>query len=327
MIGYLIRRVLLALVVLLGVVTVTFLLLHLLPGDQGKIMLGPRATPAQWAEYDHLNGLDQPLPVQYVMFLGNIVHGRIAFTPPGYANTLSLEALPTFIDIGDLVTGPLPNSLLLIGIAYVLILTAGVPIGIFTAVRRRRASAHLLNAATLVVYATPAFFTGIVLTVIFTSDLHVLSANTPEWITGDVLGDPMGLILPVLTLALGHVALYGRYLRASILDNLSLDYVTAARSRGVSERDIIVRHVLRNSLLPIVTLLGTSLPAMFGLDAIVEYLFQYPGIGLALFQAAYGRDFYTMLGVVLIAGVIATLSSLIADIAYGVLDPRIRRAG
>jgi peptide/nickel transport system permease protein len=322
---YLVSRVLQAVVVVIGVATVVFFLEHLLPGDQGRIMLGPRATPAMWAIYDHQNGLDEPIPVQYVAFLDNLLHGRVAFTPPGFADQLDpIEGVQVDLDLQTLVAGPMINSLILTGLSTVLVVAVTVPIALYETARRRQGGAHLANIVSMTLYSIPPFVLGTLLILLFATDLKWINLNAPQWNNGDVLAAPTALILPVLTLAAGTVALFSRYLRASTMEELSKEYITTARAKGASRSRVNLRHALPNASLPIITLLGTRLPQIFGAQLVVEVLFAYPGLGTALWNAALNRDFYTMLGAILIGGVLTTLGSLIADLGYAAVDPRIR---
>jgi peptide/nickel transport system permease protein len=322
---YLVGRVLQAALVVVGVATVVFILEHLLPGDQGHIMLGPRVGPAQWAIYDHQNGLDEPIPVQYLAFLGNLLHGRIAFTPPGFADQINpFEGLPVDLDLGSLVKGPMINSLILTGLSTLVVVAGTVPIALYEAARRRRRGAHLSNITSMTLYSIPPFLLGTLLILVLSSDWHWLDLNTPDWTTGDVLADPAALILPTLTLSIGTVALFSRYLRASTVEELAKDYITTARAKGASRSRVSLRHAMPNASLPIITLLGTRLPQIFGAQLVVEVLFGYPGLGMTLWNAAMNRDFYTMLGAILIGGVLTVVGSLITDLLYACVDPRIR---
>jgi peptide/nickel transport system permease protein len=325
MLRYIVGRILQALVVVFGVVTLVFVLEHLLPGDQGHIMLAPRGTPAQWAIYDHQNGLDQPIFVQYIAFLENIVHGRIAFTPPGFADQIDpIEGVQVDLDLGALINGPTTNSLILTGISTVVVIVFTVPLAMYEASRRRTRGAHIANIVAVALYSTPPFLLGTLLILFLSSDLRLVALNTPSWNTGNVLADPAGLILPVLTLSIGTIALFSRYLRSSTTEELTKDYIVTARSKGASHARVSLRHALPNSALPIITLLGSRLPQIFGVQLVVEVLFAYPGIGLALWNAAVLRDFYTMLGAILIGGVLTVVGSLISDLLYAAVDPRIR---
>jgi peptide/nickel transport system permease protein len=314
-----------AVLVVIGVATVVFFLERLLPGDQGRIMMGPRSGPVQWAIYDHQNGLDKPIPVQYVDFLANLLHGRIAFTPPGFADQIDpIQGVTVDLDLGALVEGPMVNSLILTGLSTVLAIAVTVPIALYEAARRRRHGAYLSNIVSMTVYSIPAFLLGTVLIMVLATDLNWLDLNAPDWTTGDVLADPGALILPVVTLATGTVALFSRYLRASTMEELTKDYITTARAKGASRSRVSLRHALPNASLPIITLLGTRLPQIFGAQLVVEALFAYPGLGNALWFAALNNDVYTMLGAILIGGVLTVLGSLITDLVYAAVDPRIR---
>ena len=325
MLRYLVSRVLQAALVVLGVATVVFLLEHLLPGDQGRIMMGPRSGPVQWAIYDHQNGLDQPIPVQYIAFLGNLLHGRIAFTPPGFADQIDpIQGSAVDLDLQSLVEGPMINSLILTGLSTLVVIAVTLPIALYEAARRRRRGAHISNIVSMTLYSIPPFLLGTLLILVLATDLNWLNLNAPDWTTGDVLADPAALILPVLTLSTGTVALFSRYLRASTLDELTKEYITTARAKGASRSRVSLRHALPNASLPIITLLGTRLPQIFGAQLVVEALFSYPGLGRTLWSAALDRDFYTMLGAILIGGVLTVLGSLITDILYAAIDPRIR---
>lgn len=328
MVRYIVGRLLQAFVVIFGVVTLVFVLEHLLPGDQGHIMLGPRATPAQWAIYDRQNGLDQPIYVQYIAFLENVVHGKIAFTPPGFADQIDpIEGVQVDLDLSALIDGPATRSLILMGISTVVVVVVMVPLAMYEASRRRKTGAHIANIIAVALYSTPPFLLGTLLILFLSSDLQLIALNTPSWNTGNVLADPAGLVLPVLTLSLGTIALFSRYLRSSTMEELTKDYIVTARSKGASRTRVSLRHALPNSALPIITLLGARLPQIFGVQLVVEVLFSYPGIGLALWNAAVYRDFYTMLGAILISGVLTVIGSLVSDLLYAVVDPRIRYVG
>jgi peptide/nickel transport system permease protein len=322
---YLVSRIVQAALVVIGVATVVFILEHLLPGDQGKIMLGPRSKPPQWAVYDHQNGLDLPIPIQYVDFLANLLHGRIAFTPPGFADQIDpIAGVEVDLDLASLVQGPMINSLILTGLSTLLVTVVTVPIALYEAARRRSRGAHLSNIVSMTLYSIPPFLLGTLLILVLATDLHWLDLNAPDWNTGDVLADPAALILPMLTLATGTAALFSRYLRTSTMEELTKDYITTARAKGASRSRVSLRHALPNASLPIITLLGTRLPQIFGAQLVVEVLFAYPGLGTTLWSAAINRDYYTMLGAMLIGGVLTVLGSLITDLVYAAVDPRIR---
>lgn len=326
MLRYIVSRLLQAIVVVIGVATVVFFLERLMPGDPGRIMLGTHGPgPVQWAIYDHQNGLDKPIPVQYIDFIANLLHGRIAFTPPGFADQIDpIEGVAVDLDLQSLVQGPTINSLILTGLSTLLVVAVTVPIALYEAARRRQRGAHISNILSMTLYSIPPFLLGTLLILALATDLNWFTLNAPDWSTGDVLADPGALILPVLTLSTGTVALFSRYLRAATMEELVKEYITTARAKGASRTRVSMRHALPNASLPIITLLGTRLPQIFGAQLVVEVLFSYPGLGATLWSAALHSDFYTMLGAILIGGVLTTLGSLITDLVYAAVDPRIR---
>jgi peptide/nickel transport system permease protein len=198
--------------------------------------------------------------------------------------------------------------------------------GIYQAVRRNTLSDNLLSGVSFTLYSMPDFFFALMLIAAFSVQLHILPPNFPASITsvGGVLADPRALILPVVTLALGSVASFSRYMRSSALDALAQDYIRVARAKGLPQRLVLSRHVLRNSLLPVVTILGLSLPGIVAGAVIAEEVFNFPGMGLLFWQAATSHDFPILLGSTLIIGVATVTGNLAADLAYGILDPRIR---
>jgi peptide/nickel transport system permease protein len=195
-------------------------------------------------------------------------------------------------------------------------------------VRRNRLGDNMLSGVTFTLYSMPDFFFAIALIAVFAVQLHVLPPEAPQAATvGGMLADPRALVLPVLTMALISVAGYSRYMRSSAIDTLAQDYLRVVRAKGVPERLVLFRHVLRNSLLPVVTIVGLSLPGIVAGAVIAEEVFNFPGMGLLIFQAATTHDFPVLLGSTLIIGVATVAGNLAADIAYGILDPRIRHAG
>ncbi|AHI01819.1 ABC transporter permease [Kutzneria viridogrisea] len=310
---FLIRRTLQALVVLLLVTVIVFALLHALPGGPARAILGPRASLPQIEQFNHDQGFDQPLPVQYLSYLWHLLGGDL-----GQSYRLNQPVL-------DLLAQRIPKTLVLTCSATLLAVAVAVPLGVLQAVRRGRFTDHLLTGLSFLAYATPAFFLGLVLIILFAQTWPLLPAEAPQSAgLGGVFAGFGGLLLPICTLAAGMIAAFSRYLRSSVLDNLTEDYVRTARSKGQSERRVLVRHVLRNALIPVVTLLGMYLPALFGGTVVVESLFNYPGTGLLFWSAAQSSDFPVLLGVTLVVAAATVLGSLLADLVYALLDPRIR---
>jgi peptide/nickel transport system permease protein len=200
-----------------------------------------------------------------------------------------------------------------------------VPLGIYQAVRRGGVGDHVLTGASLTLYSTPDFLFAILLIALFSVQLHILPPEAPQASSvGGMLADPRALVLPVVTLALVTVASYSRYMRSSAIDVLAQDYIRVARAKGLPQRLILLRHVLRNSLLPVVTMVGLSFSWIVAGAVIAEEVFNYPGMGLLFYQAATTHDFPVLLGSTLVVGVATVIGNLAADVAYGILDPRIR---
>ena len=223
------------------------------------------------------------------------------------------------------ITQRLPSDVLLLGASTVLALLIAIPMGIYQAVRRNRLSDHLLDGVSFTLYSMPDFFFAIMLIALFSVQLRILPPEAPsaQSLAG-MLADPRALVLPILTLTLVSVAGFSRYMRAAAIDVLAQDYLRTARAKGASERLVLFRHVLRNSILPIVTLVGLSFPGIISGAVIAEEVFNFQGMGLLFFQAATEHDFPVLLGCTLIIGVATVVGNLAADFAYGILDPRIR---
>ncbi|MFJ3952745.1 ABC transporter permease [Streptomyces libani] len=313
MIRFLVRRLAQALVVLLLVSVIVFVLLHLLPGGPARAILGVQATPEAVDHFNHQQGYDRSLPEQYLRYLGRLLTGDLG------------ESYKLNQDVFALLAERLPKTALLAGLALALAALLAVPLGILQAVRRGKAVDHVLTAAAFLAYATPVFFLGLVLILVFSQELPLLPAEAPQADTvGGLLAELPALVLPVVTAALGIIAAFSRYMRSAVLDNLGEDYVRTARAKGQSPARLMTRHVLRNALIPLATLLGLYLPTLFSGTLVVESMFNYPGMGLLFWNAAQSSDFPVLLGVTLVVGTATVLGSLIADIAYAVLDPRIR---
>jgi peptide/nickel transport system permease protein len=310
-IGYILRRCGHALVVLLGVSIIVFTLLHLLPGGPARASLGLRANPASIAVFNARYGLNQSLPVQYVIWIGQLLHGNL-----GYSYKLNQS-------VTSLLAEDIPRTLALAGSATFLAVAVAIPLGMLQAVRRNSLVDYTLTGLSFLFYSMPSFFLGIIL-IILLSDTVPLLPSTGPTATAPLWNQLPNLALPVLTLTLITLALFSRYMRSSVLDNLAQDYVRTARAKGLRPRQVLFRHVFPNSVLPIITLVGLSLPGILAGALIVESLFNYPGMGLLFWTAAQSEDFPVMLGTSLVVGVGVVLGSLIADVLYGVADPRIR---
>ena len=313
MVGYLIRRLIQTIIVTLIVTIITFFLLHLVPGGEVRAVLGVRASPAEIAADSKAWGFDQPIYIQYLKWLWQVMHGNFGFD--------ILRSTP----VSSLIWTALPRTIVLAVIGTGVGLLIGIPLGIFQAVRRYTAIDHIVTGVGFVGYGSPTFFIGLLLVQWFAIDLHIFPAFAPQATSlVGILSDPVALVLPVATYAFVAFALWSRFMRSSVLDNIVQDYVRTARAKGASERRVLWGHIFRNSLITIVTLLGLQLPVVIGGAIFIEYVFNYPGMGLLFFQAAEATDLQLMLAITVITTVVTILGNLLADIGYAMLDPRVR---
>lgn len=315
MTGFLIRRLFQTIIVLLIVTILTFVLLHLVPGGEVKVLLGVRATPALIAEKSKEWGFDQPLYVQYGKWFWELLHGNFGFDLQQNTPVSTLLALY------------LPRTIVLAVIGAGVGLLIGIPLGVFQAVRRYSVADHVVTGVGFVGYGAPTFFVGLVLIQVVANDLHWFPPFAPNATTiPGILSQPANLVLPVATYAFVAFALWSRFMRSSVLDNIVQDYVRTARAKGASERRVLWGHVFRNSLISIVTLLGLQLPVIIGGSIFIEVVFNYPGMGLAFYNAALSTDITFMLAVTVLTTLVTILGNLLADIGYAMLDPRVRYA-
>jgi peptide/nickel transport system permease protein len=230
--------------------------------------------------------------------------------------------------VSTLIAKRLPRDAILLGTSTVLALLIGLPMGLFQAVRRNSFMDDLVAGSWFTLYSAPDFMEALLLIAVFCVRFHVFPPAFPGGVTsvGGVLADPAALALPVIVLAINSVAGFSQYMRSSAIEELAKDYIRTARAKGLRGRVILTRHLLRNSLLPIVTILGLSLPDIVAGAVIAESIFNFPGMGLLFWQAALSHDFPVLLGATLVIGVATVVGNLAADIAYGILDPRIRHA-
>lgn len=314
MAAYIVRRIGQAIAVVWLNSIVVFVVLHELPGGVAA-MLSKDASPQQIAQLTHQLGLDRPLPVQYVLWLKGILHGNFGFS------TARNEA------VSSLIAQYMPKTIVLTAISTAVALVLAIVAGLVQAQRRNRPSDYGLTALFLGLYAAPVFFLAIVLILVFAVKLRIFPPEAPQGQTlGAILGHPAGLVLPVATLALVTIAWFSRYVRVSAIGILAEDYIRTARAVGTGSGRILRLHVLRNTLLPVITLLGLSLPFIFGGALIVESVFNYPGAGWLFWQSATQHDFPVLLALALIVSAATVAGSLLADLLYAVVDPRIRYA-
>lgn len=314
MTGYLLRRVGQAVIVLVGVTLITFLLSHIIPGGAAKAALGQRATPGQIASFNRINGYDLPIWDQLYQYLrGLVLHFNL-----GYSYKLNQP-------VRDAIFSRLPKTLVLLGLSTALALVVAIPLGIYQVLRRNKPSDYALTGVSFLLYAMPDFLIGLLLILYFAVDNSWFSVQAPQGSSvGQILSDPRALVLPVLTLASTTVAAFSRYMRSSMMEALTQDYVRTARAKGAGERRVVFRHALRNALISIVTLLGLSIPVIVSGAVVDETVFNYPGMGLLAYNAALNNDVPLLIGTTFVAAISVIVGSLVADLLYMVVDPRVR---
>lgn len=310
---FLFRRAGQAVIVMLLVTLIVFVLLQLLPGGPARAALGPRATPEQLAQFNHDNGLDQPIWQQYLIWFRHLLEGDL-----GYSYRLNQS-------VSSLIGERLPKTILLNLLALVIAIAIAIPIGVMQAVKRNGLFDYTATFLGFVFYSTPIFFLSLMMVLVFSLNLGWFPAQAPQASSvAGILAEPAGLVLPVASLVLLDVALFTRYMRSATLDNIVQDYVRTAFSKGASSRRVVYRHILRNSLIPMVTIIGLVLPILFAGSLVTEQVFNYPGMGLLFYQEAVTADYPVLLGITLVVGFVTVLGNLLADIGYAVLDPRVR---
>ncbi|WP_341392938.1 ABC transporter permease [Arthrobacter sp. G119Y2] len=310
---FLAKRLVQAAVVIAIVSIVVFMLLQALPGGPARGILGQQATEAQIEAFNHEMGFDLPLVQQYLNYAGQWLRGDL-----GRSFVMNTE-------VSDVIMQRLPKTLVLALTAVLGALVVAIPLGMAQALRRNKPFDYVMTGLNFIVYSTPSFFLGLLLIMLFSQVLGWLPANAPQGNSvAEILAHPKEMILPVLTSGLAGVATFSRYMRSSTIDNLHEDYVRTARAKGTPANKVVFRHVLRNSLTPVVTMLGYYLPVMFGGALVVEQLFNFPGMGLLFWNAAQTSDFPVLLGCVLVISVATVIGSLLADITQFILDPRAR---
>lgn len=317
--AFLARRLLQLGPVVLAIAALNFALLHMAPGDVADIIAASSGgAPVEFVEELRRNfGLDRPLWEQFLAFLG-----RLLMLDLGWSHIQQAPVL-------ELVMERVPATLLLMMAAILVAVAAGMLLGILAAMRHRSWIDAVLSVLALVVYATPQFWLGLMLIVLFSVTLGILPSGGMMTIATDLswsaraLDIGRHLVLPALTLGLFYVALYTRLMRASMLEVFTLDFITTARAKGLSETRIGFVHAARNALLPVVTLAGVQIGHILGGSILVETVFGWPGLGRLVFDALLQRDLPLLLGVLLVSSVVVVLVNLLVDLLYGLLDPRI----
>ena len=315
---YIVQRLVVSIPVFFGITLIVFALFALSPGDPVVNIIGYSAyvemAPEQVAKVRQQYGLDDPWILRYFRWLGSALQGDLGFP---YKGSLSVT---------DQLAERFPPTLLLMGVSLALALVVGVPMGIIMALKPYSLIDYILTVIAFVNLSIPSFFVGLSFIYIFALKLDLLPTYGMQ-----TIGEPFSLIdrvrhliMPATILGVFNAGVWARYTRASMLDVLHADYVTTARAKGLQEWVVIVRHAFRNSLIPLITIVTISLPALLGGAVIIETIFQWPGMGMLGYRATTTRDYPILMGITLISATMILFSNLLADILYAVVDPRIR---
>lgn len=323
MTAYVVRRLIYALITFIGITVVTFTLIHIAPGDPVQYYIARRSigatSQAALAALRHEFHLDEPIPKQYARWVAGVM--RLDFGQSFQARRAVTQV------IGD----KLPRTVLLNFIALAIAASIGIPIGLWSATRER----HLLDRASAIsfflLYSLPTFWVALLLMEFFSVRLGVLplfgvtSDTYGDMTFGERFADRVShLILPVITLAYGQLAIFARFSRSAVREVIRQDFVTTARAKGAGEAAVMWRHTFRNALLPLITLIGLTVPYLISSSVIVEDIFQWDGIGALYFDSIRTRDYPTIMGLTVVTAIATLLATLVADLLYAAADPRIR---
>ena len=309
------RRLALAVPMLLGMSIIVFAIVHLVPGDPAHAILGLNATPELVSQLQGQLGLDRPLPVQYLDWLGGVLQGD-------FGTDYSSSA-----PIGDLLSQRLPVTIELALVSLLLAVVVGVPLGVLAAVWRGRAPDAAAQGASMLGISVPDFWLGIMLILAFSLGLGMLPSSGWVPFSQDPVENLRHVALPAIALAAGLAAVLIRVTRAAMLDVLSQDYIRFCRAKGVSETRVVLKHGLRNAAIPITTVIGMQAGYLLGGAIVVEQVFSLPGVGRLVLDSVLQRNYPVVQASVLVVGVMFIVANLAADMLYTVLNPRLRRAG
>ncbi len=315
MTAYLIRRIGTSIVVVLGVSIFIFLLLHLIYPSPAQDILGAKATQAAVNSWNRQHGFDNPWIVQYWHYLVNMLQGNF-----GYSYKLNQSVTSLF-------AGRWMRSLYLSGISLIIALVIAIPLGIYQAAKRNTIGDNVVTSLAFTTYAMPSFFLALILIQVFALSIPIFSYEASQSTSVlAVMLDWHAMALPIANLTLLSVAGFSRYMRSSSMDTLAQDYIKAARAKGLPERLVLYRHLLRNASLPMVTLVGLSIPSLLAGNLITEQVFNYPGLGLLFYTALQNVDYNVLLAYTLLGAILTVVGNLVADLALTAADPRIRLA-
>ena len=317
---YILRKLLLAIPLIIGVVTIIFFLVELSPGNVADKFFTPDMTPDVRALIVHKYGLDQPMMVRYLLMLKNLATFDFGVS--------MVQERPVF----DVIMQALPNTLLLSTVTLIVIFPTGILLGTLQGVRQGSVSDTGISLTSLFFYSMPSFWLALMLQLLFTLHWHILpTSGLHDTVMYDFMSPTQKLvdraehlILPGIAMGLASAAGTARYMRSSLLEVIRQDYIRTARAKGLPERTVIGKHAVRNALLPIITLMGLSLPFLFSGSVLIEYIFAWPGMGRLIVNAIFSQDTPLIIGCFFVFTLVVVAGNLLADIAYAMVDPRIQ---
>lgn len=314
MISYIIRRCLMAIPLLFGITVLSFAIIQMAPGGPSSLMMDPSISKGDLAKFEEKYGLNDPVHVQYLKWVGNMVQGD-------FGTSFIRRGVP----VSEMIMNRLPNTLLLMVVSTVIAIIISIPFGIISARKPYSVTDYSVTVVSFLGVATPNFWIGLMMIMLFSVQLGwmptggVASLNQPF----SILDRIHHLIMPALVLATADMAGLTRYTRSSMLEVLRQDYMRTARAKGLKENKVVYKHGLRNGLIPVITIFGLMLPSFIGGSVVVERIFAWPGIGMLFIDSAFQRDYPVIMAITVISAVLVVIGNLIADVLYAVFDPRI----
>ncbi len=314
MVSYIIRRTLMAIPLLFGITIISFAIIQAAPGGPTAMLMDPTMSPENKIKFEEKYGLNDPVHIQYLRWVGNMVQGD-------FGTSLLRQGVP----VSEMILNRLPNTVLLMLVSTILAMIIAIPFGILSAMRPYSKLDYGVTVTSFLGVATPNFWFGLILIIIFSLQLgwfptggtHTMNAPFSLW---DRLHH---LILPAFVLATADMAALTRYTRSSMLEVLQQDYIRTARSKGFKEGKVVIKHGIRNGMIPIITIFGLMLPSFIGGAAITENVFSWPGLGRLFIESAFNRDYPVIMALTVLSAVFVVIGNLIADILYAIFDPRI----
>ncbi len=320
MLSYILKRLLIAVPLVFGVLTLTFFIIRLAPGDPAAFFIQPGISPNVAEQIRQQYGLNDPLPVQYIKWLGNVLQGD-------FGRSFSRAQQPVF----EVIAQALPVTMTIAVLTLIANFVFGIIIGVISAVKQNSFSDRFLTVTALFFYSMPEFWLALMMIILFALKWPLFPVSGLNEVGAESYG-PIGffmdriwhLVLPVTVLSINGAAGIARYVRGSMLEVIRQDYVRTARAKGLSERVVILKHALRNALLPVITLMGSSLPFIFSGALFIEVIFAFPGMGRVTVEAIFARDYPLIIANTFVSGTMIVLGNLLADVLYAVVDPRIK---